>query len=81
MQSMPETSGAYLPTEPLAEYLDDRNLPRNDRLRAEALGISRGNYHKLMGRGRINWVMADRYAVNLGAHPALIWENWYQIIR
>ena len=79
---MPETyTRTYLPTEPLAQYFDNKNLPDNDRIRAEALGISRDSYYKLLQRGRINWVMADRYAVNLGAHPALILDNWYKIIK
>ena len=80
-------SDIYMPvsTEPLLELLrksyDERTKKHNtnhDRL-ASALGVSKHTYRKLRYKTHINWVTADRYAIRLGLHPALIWHDWYEI--
>jgi hypothetical protein len=69
-----------LPIKDLIDYLD-RSLPKDNTVRGQALGLTRNSYASMKRRTEINWTTADRYAINLGAHPALIWSDWYKIVN
>lgn len=60
-----------LPIDPLAPYLDRiTQWPSSNRLRDAV--------DKAIRRGAISIHLADRVAIALGLHPALIWgEDWW----
>jgi lambda repressor-like predicted transcriptional regulator len=73
-----------IPVEPLLEYL---TIAFNSRVkqgidigaRCDALGITKSSWHNMIARKTINWIRADKLAVALGLHPALIWNDWYEL--
>jgi hypothetical protein len=44
---------------------------------AEVLGCHRRQGQEWRKRGSLTTLWADRAAVALGLHPALIWDGWY----
>jgi hypothetical protein len=74
----------YIPVQPLKEYLDQNfPVPRkngmDNEVRSAALGITLMAYRKLIQKKNVRWYTADRYATNLGTHPAMIWRDWYEL--
>jgi hypothetical protein len=70
--------------EPLGRFVYDCD-PRAPRMNggepswvgrlALALGVNRGEVHRWMRNG-VTTVTADKLAVRLGLHPALVWPEW-----
>lgn len=48
-----------------------------DGLMAEMLGCHRRQVWEWRHRGSLTTLWADRAAIALGLHPALIWTDWY----
>ena len=73
-----ETLGMLVkvPTKPLLDYLNALDLP-NNAMKAKAISISLRHYSRLLKKQEIYWATADRYAIRLGLHPAIIWRDWY----
>lgn len=73
-----------VPVETLKKYLDQyfpyrKQSGMDNEIRANALGITIVAYRKLIHKKTICWFTADRYATNLGIHPTMIWEDWYEL--
>ena len=65
-----------LPVKPLLQHLE-KCYEDDAGIRGKAIGVSRNRFTRLKSIQEIGWVTADRYAVRLGLHPVLIWEDWY----
>lgn len=48
-----------------------------DRAMADTLGVGQSTVREWRRRGAITSRQADRAAITLGLHPALIWDDWY----
>ena len=68
-----------VPTKPLQDYLRKVYAGNNYRYIAKVLGTSQGSVQKLMDKDVMLWNKADYYAIRLGLHPVLIWEDWYEL--
>ena len=69
-----------VPTEPLRAYIRKTYVGINYRQIGNKLGTSQGAIQKLMtGNDVMLWNKADQYAIRLGLHPVLIWEDWYEL--
>ena len=69
-----------VPTKPLLTYLNDSGMPNNT-IKAKSIGVSLRNYSRLVKKQEIYWATADRYAIRLGLHPAIIWKDWYSLTK
>jgi transposase len=61
------------PFEQLIEIGDDDNI----RDIARRLGVSMKSVHRYKKHG-VPSQSADRLAIHIGSHPALVWPNYYQ---
>ena len=68
----------------MCDRFDMRNLlalwgdDTDDVIIAEALGVSRQrivDWRRCKGN-MVEWWRADRYAVSVGTHPAMVWPDW-----
>ena len=71
-------ASVYLPSQPaqaaLGRLLDgDADLVAL----ADILRLDRSTLHRLMGRDRLRYDVADRIAVALGRHPYELWPEWF----
>lgn len=58
------------------------NEPHPERKLAEALGVNRETVRRFVARGGIPEEIADRWACDLGVHPANLWPvEWEALIR
>ena len=69
-----------VPIQPLLDYLDDSKMP-NNAVKAKAIGVSLRHYSRLLKKKEIDWATADRYAIRLELHPAIIWQDWYALTK
>ena len=67
-----------LPSEPLVRLIDLKYPDHSDAEIGGMLGITGQAYLKLRGREVMQWTLCDKYAIKLGYHPVLIWEDWYE---
>jgi transcriptional regulator with XRE-family HTH domain len=49
----------------------------NDARVAEVCGVSRRTVSRWKLGGRMDVPSADKAAINLGLHPCLIWDDWW----
>lgn len=69
-----------VPTEPLRAYIRKTYPGKQYPYIANILGTSHGSVQKLMTANDVMlWNKADKYAIRLGLHPVLIWEDWYEL--
>lgn len=65
--------GAWLRSDP-SPY----RVPFGPHHLADALGVSVRSVHRWVAVGTLTWGAADRAAVTLGLHPALLWPvEWW----
>ena len=69
-----------VPTKPLLDYLNDLDMPNNT-IKAKSIGVTLRHYSRLVKKEEIYWATADRYAIRLGLHPAIIWKDWYLLTK
>ena len=65
---------------PATKLLDHFGPTTTQRTIAATLGLS----YNVVNRWRLddihlNTWQADRYAIRIGQHPAMIWENWFDL--
>ena len=66
-----------LPFAPLDQFLD--SYGSSSASKGEAIGISGDAYSKYQAKETLTWYSADKFAIALGIHPVLIWNDWYTI--
>ena len=66
-----------LPFAPLRRRVDPQSRMSLREL-GQALGISKASARTYTSTGTIPWTSADQIAVNNGAHPAEVWDEWIQ---
>jgi len=65
----------YFPFSPLDEFLEPYGPSSSSK--GEAIGITGNAYRKHRRKNKMTWYTADKFAIALGVHPVLIWDDWY----
>lgn len=68
-----------VPTAPLIDYVSTAMPNANYEQRGKSIGASRETWQRITRKEYITLFAADRFAIALGQHPALIWKDWYEI--
>jgi len=68
----PATNHPGWPLEALLDAIGASSI----RSAADALGVDRRQLHRWRAAGGLSDAVADRCAISIGTHPALVWEGW-----
>lgn len=68
-----------VPTAPLIDYVSKAMPDASYEEKGMSIGATRDVWQRIVRKEYITLFTADKFAIALGQHPALIWKNWYEI--